>query len=134
MSRLNSSSVSVSITSGGTSTTTAVIQTSNEKLKQLEFHFHLSVLQEGISTDPTRAMATMNSVQVNVSVNHPKAMCFGNNAHAVLQVPNRQTSSANVSTVRCCKSLPLVVCNNFNLMDVYVFLRNYRISLEMSVR
>lgn len=128
MSRLNSSSVS--LTSGGTSTTTAVIQTSNEKLKQLEFHFHLSVLQEGISTDPTRAMATMNSVQVNV--NHPKAMCFGNNA--MLQVPNRQTSSANVSTVRSCKPLPLVLCNNFNLMDVYAFLHNNRISLEMSVR
>ena len=103
MSRLNSASMCTDSTGG---ITPVMMRNSNETLKQLEFHFHMSVLQEGISADPSRAINAINTV------NHSNTgACYGphtryqkptnSNAaamNALLKTWNRQTI-ANVSTL-----------------------------------
>ena len=103
MSRLNSSSMRANGTGG---ISPAKIRTSNENLKQLEFHFHMSVLQEGISTDPSRAINAINNANRPNNGAH-----FGTNAlfqkpaspntamAALLKTWNQQQATANVSII-----------------------------------
>ncbi len=126
MSRLNSSSLRAD-GSGGLNA--LAIQNNNEALKQLEFHFHMSVLQEGISADPSRVIKVMNNA------NHTNVISATHyHTHAGLQKPmssnaasmnvllktwNHQQPTAHVSMYNFLRTF----CTNSSNMIALNFLR-----------